>query len=112
MVCRRTLPALPKRPGAGVHSIFDLSISRTSGLRIAAVAKEILKNRRAFVLKNSGSDVAPVIQTRQLQQVDNTSGCSSARIGAAENNAAHPHMHKRAGTHRAWLFGNVEVAIE
>jgi len=89
-----------------------VSISRTSGLRIAAVAKEILKNRRAFVLKNSGSDVAPVIQTRQLQQVDNTSGCSSARIGAAENNAAHPHMHKRAGAHRAWLFGNVDVAIE
>ncbi len=52
-----------------------------------------------------------MIERTILQQIEQSACGATARIGTTKNNAAHAHVDERAGTHRARLFCDEEIAI-
>jgi hypothetical protein len=80
-------------------------------LLVAAFAKEILQNHRAFILQNARCDVAMMIQRGQLQKVNDTSSGTGPRVCAAKNDTLNSHMHECARAHRARFLRHVKIAI-
>ena len=52
-----------------------------------------------------------VVETGELEQVQRAAGGARLGICGAEDYPRQPHVHDRAGTHRAWLFRHVQRAI-
>lgn len=52
-----------------------------------------------------------MIERRILQQVQQTSSRAAARIRATKNHSSHPHVHQRAGAHRARFLGHKKIAL-
>ena len=55
-------------------------------------------------------DLAAVVELRMLEQVEQAAARAVLRRGAAEDDACEPHMHHRAGAHRARLLRHVKLA--
>jgi SH3 domain-containing YSC84-like protein 1 len=73
--------------------------------------EKILEDRSTFLIQNGAGNLAAMIQTGHLEQIEGASSRSASRIGATENHAPHPHVNQRASTHRAWFFGDVKIAF-
>src|SRR5205814_9840943 len=69
-------------------TIFDLSILRSYVLLVAALAKKILKDRPALILKNAGGDFAMMVQRSMLKLIYDSACGTAFRIGVSENEPA------------------------
>src|SRR6266705_2701618 len=79
--------------------------------RTASFTKKIPKDRSAFVLQNTGCDIASVIQSGHLQEVNHASCGPGNWICATKNHASDSSVNECACAHCARLLGHVEVAI-
>jgi hypothetical protein len=91
-------------------STFD-SGSDAARIERSFFSKETLQNRCAFIFQNARSDLASVIERRELREIDNASSRAGQRVCAAENDPVNSHVNECARAHRARFLRHVKVAI-
>ncbi len=78
---------------------------------LAVFTEKIPQNCCAFVLHDTGGDIAPMIEAGHLQKVDHASRSPRGGIRATENHTSDSCVDERACAHRARLLGHVKIAV-
>ena len=88
------------------------ALERTRVLFFASLTEKIPQDCRAFVLQDTGRDIAPVIEAGHLQKVDHTSRGPRGGIRATENHTSDSCVDERACAHRTRLLSHVKIAVD